>query len=153
MGTAQRLSDDEARAVVARILMESGRALGAPDDIEFILRCHRDRLGAREIRRLPEYLSLLNDEGRADPKWSWFLTVGPALHALAIIRSFNNAIDAGITSFRFIPSNMLGGPCSAAAALGDRVLGWRDVEAAPLPGCTHPDQCDCRWRSEIIWDD
>lgn len=153
MGTTQRLSDDEARAVVARILTGSGRARGAPDDIEFILLCHRDRIGAREIWRLPEYLALLNDEGRADPKGSWYYTVGPALHALTIIRSFNKAIDVGITAFRFIPSNMLAGPCPTAAAIGDQVCGWQDVEIAPLPGCAHPDQCACMWRSELTWDE
>lgn len=153
MGDARRLTDDQARAIVGRILAASGIARSDPADIEFALIVHRERLTARDVKRRPEYAAMLIDNGEADLKDLWYLAFGPALSALAIMRQFNHAIDAGITSFRFFASNMAAGPCLAAAALSDRVIKWDKVAIPPLADCDRPDQCACRWRSELTWDD
>jgi hypothetical protein len=152
MASERRVTDDQAKAVAARILLGSGMARAEPADLEFVVSAFRAKLTAREVIRRPEFSAMLSSEARGDLKGAWFFTMGPVFHALTAIRNFNRGIDAGIEHFRFLPSNMAAGPCAAAAAL-DGVVSWDGFLAPPLAECDRPDQCGCRWQSVIIWDD
>ena len=107
-------------------------------------------LGLRaNVKLSAQFLSTLNEQGRADPL-SAAVVIGRAVStALCTLRDIAKLEAAGMDSVKLLASNMAAGPCDPAAKLDGQSMPIGDCPILPLRRCSHPGQCACLYQAQF----
>lgn len=172
----RKLKESFNEVIISRALELSGVALTSDQAFTFVadaikdcemgirgvdLRRFGQRLGKEETKAAGlrgsviitrEFLSILNKHGKADPAEAADIIAGTINSGRGSAKALtdqikNYGIDAEVA---VIPNVNAFGPCEMVLPMERIALLARNAPLFPLSGCSHPNQCCCRYVSPVV---